>query len=221
MTFNLTTSALEKEIRTIAATGVSGKISDYTSWVKMGVMLRLKEDVAIEESLVQEVLEKMKAAQDLDMNPQNPDEYRLVPNSPLAGKRIARDSYEVIGNLASNPMQYVRSRLEFFLLRNSVTEDKIVDLTIGTVEAIENCVKYGTGNVKVEYSINKQNAFEISVVNKIQHTDLEANLQQGKFSESNTLMRGLMVMEKLFDEVVLDINEDRNEALLSARKDVA
>ena len=82
-------------------------------------------------------------------------EYCISPTALPRRTDFLADSYSVYGEAKFSPIQYVRSRQEHFLEYNYVNEDDIMDISIATIEAIENAVKYGDGNiVHIDYLID-------------------------------------------------------------------
>lgn len=95
----------------------------------------------------------------------------------------------------------------------------MVDLCIGVLEAVENAVKYGDGTeVEVEYYIDPSQTLFIQIINNLKELNLEQDIERGKFSSTATLMRGMMVMQKLFDELDLEILENKKQAQFNAKK---
>ncbi|MBE8416811.1 ATP-binding protein, partial [Leptospira borgpetersenii] len=138
----------------------------------------------------------------------------------IRGKKFpSKDRYILLGKIAYQPMQYVRSRFEFFLKNQKTPEDIITDICIGALEAVENAVKYGDGTeVEVEYSIDCSSTLCIKITNNLKELNLEQDIERGKFSSTATLMRGMMVMQKLFDELDLEIIEGKKQAQFNAKK---
>ena len=151
------------------------------------------------------------------IEPSKNDPRELCPNSSVLQKSWNKDSYEIFGAFEFSPIQYVRSRLESFLKVNNVVEDDLVDVSIATIEAIENAAKYGDGNsVFVSCQIIGKK-LELQIINKIKDVDLETELLK-KYTSATTLMKGVMVMQKLFNHVDLQILEETQQAKLYAEK---
>lgn len=222
MPFPLSQAELEKEIQNLFSAGVSGNAKDFHSWVYMEIFRKFKELPEVELSAVDAYLQKLAGTGDIIPNPLDPREFGLSPDSSLLKKFSSTEKFVILGALRYNPMQYVRSRLEFFLKRNKVDEELNMDLCIATVEAVENAAKYGDGlNVEVTYSVDKNKVFTIEMLNTVKDFNLEDDILRGKFSSTATLMRGMMVMQKLFDSVDLDIIDNRKQAYLKASRKIA
>jgi anti-sigma regulatory factor (Ser/Thr protein kinase) len=219
MAFPISRRELETEISTLLQSGVGGNVLDFFNWVRMEIVKKFKEEPSLTVEDVQEVLESYKASGDIISGKFDPREYFLSEGSRFHKKAVQQERYQIIGRLDFTPLQYVKTRLEYFLRRNKVDEEEIIDLAIATIEAIENAVKYGDGSVvHIEYAIDRNRNFTISLLNTIKEFDLEEDIKRGKFSSTATLMRGMMVMQKLFHQVDLDILDDRKQASFNASR---
>ncbi len=219
MAFPLSQTELEKEIKTLFSCGVSGNAKDFFSWVQMEVFRKFKDLPNTSLENVQSYVDHLVSSGDVTTNPLDPREYLLPEKSSLAKKIGSSEKFTVLGALKYNPMQYVRARLDYFLKMNGVIEDLRMDLCIATVEAVENAAKYGDGlNVDINFSIDKSKVFTLEMINNVKDFDLEDDILRGKFSSTATLMRGMMVMQKLFDSVDLDIIDNRKQAYLKATR---
>lgn len=222
MGYELSDSQLKGELQALFSSGACGMADDFYKWVRMEIRRKFREfpDLTIERTSA--FLTDMIASGEIEADKFGAGEFRSakingVKKSPGSG----RDQYQFIGEIEFSPMQFVRSRLESFLKNNNVPEDKILDISIGTVEAVENAVKYGNGEmVEVKYSVSRNGSFEIEMINKIGKSSIADDIERGKFSETTTLMRGMMVMQKLFDEMDLDIREGESVVRFSAKKNV-
>lgn len=210
---------IEAQIRELLANGLTGNSQDFRSWIRMDAIRKWREEPSFSPEWVQKILDDLVASKDAAKGKLDPREYTLAQDSPLRKKPVKKEEYLVLGKTEFQPMQYVRSRMESFLRSNRVDEELIVDLTIGSIEAVENAVKYGDGgSVEVSYSIERENLFKIRLVNNLRELNLEEDIERGKFSSTATLMRGMMVMQKLFDKMDLEILEDKRQALFLAEK---
>jgi anti-sigma regulatory factor (Ser/Thr protein kinase) len=221
MAFPLSQTELEKEIKSLFSSGVSGNVKDFFSWVQMEVFRKFKDVPSTTLENVQSYIDHLVSLGDVITNPLDSREYLLSEKSSLIRKIGSSEKYVVLGALKYNPMQYVRARLDFFLKKNNVDEDLRMDLCIATVEAVENAAKYGDGlNVEVSFQIDKAKVFTLEMINTVKDFDLEDDILRGKFSSTATLMRGMMVMQKLFDTVDLDIIDNRKQAYLKATRKI-
>ncbi|MBL0955589.1 MAG: ATP-binding protein [Leptospira sp.] len=219
MPFPLSRTELEKEIKTLFSNGLSGNVNDFTSWVFMETQRKFKDVPNVTLETVTTVMDEFVKDGLITTNPIDPREYYITDESPIIRKMGTSESFVILGALHYNPMQYVRARLAYFLKRNGIDEELRMDLCIATVEAVENAAKYGDGGgVEVTFQIDKQKVFSIEMINTVKDFNLEDDIQRGKFSSTATLMRGMMVMQKLFDSVDLEITDNRKQAILKATR---
>ncbi|MCX7999043.1 MAG: ATP-binding protein [Leptospiraceae bacterium] len=199
--------------------GLTGYVDDFTAWVKMEFVKQNLDKSLATSDKVRTLLENLKREGEYVAGKFDPNEYTPAEKYLLSKKNWYEDNYTILGAFEYSPIQYVRSRLEFFLHSNQVTEMDIMDISIATIEGIENAVKYGDGeNVFLSCSITADRTLKISILNTIKQFDLESEIKRGKYSSTTTLMRGIMVMQKLFNHIDLQIIEDKQQALLYAEK---
>ncbi|HNN03791.1 MAG TPA: hypothetical protein PKN56_09525 [Leptospiraceae bacterium] len=178
-----------------------------------------KKDLSYEkinDKLISDILQNLKKDNKLIWKV-NPDSKELCKD--FTNKTVpSSDNYDILGAFEFSPIQYVRARLDHFLESNGISEDDRLDTGIATIEAIENAVKYGDGrNVNIQAVIEGKK-LKLSITNYIKEFDLESEIERGKYSVSTTLMRGIMVMQKLFSHTDLQILEDKRQARLYAEK---
>ncbi|TGK22336.1 ATP-binding protein [Leptospira fluminis] len=220
MSFSL--GEIEAQVRDLLANGLIGNSQDFHAWIRMDVLRKFREEPVFSPEWIPKILETMVGTGEAARGKLDPREYSLSAELPARKKPVKKEEYSILGRTEFQPMQYVRSRLETFLRSNGISEDIIVDLTIGSIEAVENAVKYGDGGtVEVSYSVDPGKSFKIRLVNNLRDLNLEEDIERGKFSSTATLMRGMMVMQKLFDKMDLEILEERKQALFLAEKKIA
>ncbi|HNI91612.1 MAG TPA: ATP-binding protein, partial [Leptospiraceae bacterium] len=192
---------------------------DYCSWLSLEGVLKYNEEISVEESKVKAILDSLKESGFAREGKFDKSEYCITPNAIPKRTDYLSDSYSVYGDAKFSPIQYVRSRQEYFLEYNYVTEEDIMDISIATIEAIENAVKYGDGNiVHIDYMIDSNRVLKLNIINNIKEFDLTNEIERGKYSSNTTLMRGIMVMQKLFNHLELQIIDDKKQAHLYAEK---
>ena len=185
----MTDSRLHQSLLDLGKTGVQGNIKDFVVWL---AYLGINAD----ESTVHNALNDLAAGGSFQSSSEFPGEFKFSGKLDLPTKV----DYHVSGDLNQSPIQLVRSRLESFLKTFGATEEDIIDLTIGTTEAMENAVKYSDHKrIDISYQI-RDGIFEIRIENNVSDVEPEKDIEAGKYSASFTLMRGMMVMVKLFDE---------------------
>jgi anti-sigma regulatory factor (Ser/Thr protein kinase) len=213
---------VEKEIiQTIASFlpfGLSGYPDDFCSWVRMEYRKQGKDYNSCTKEITKTCLETLKQNGEVQSGKFDPKEYAPADKF-LNSQPWTQDNYSVYGAFEFSPIQYVRSRLEYFLKHNGVSDLDLMDISIATIEGIENAAKYGDGElVSISANISNERKLTISITNTIKEFDLENEIERGKYSATTTLMRGIMVMQKLFNHLDLQIIEDKRQAKLYAEK---
>lgn len=219
MSFQLTRLELEKELSEMLGSGLVGTSKDFYQWVRMEIKRKFKEhpDCSLED--VTSILEDWKSEGRIEPGKYDPREYSLPSDSSLWKKVGREERFFLLGAIEYSPMQFVRSRLSWFLEQYNTPPELILDLCIATVEAVENAVKYGDGEVvEVEFIVDKSRLFRIQLINNVKEQNLQDDIRRGKYSSTATLMRGMMVMQKLFDKVDLDVKEGTGQAVFEAEK---
>ncbi len=200
---------LKSELQALARAGCQGNAADYTAWLRYAGRLG---DASAE--MVGKALQTLAAEGPFRRHPEFQQEFLAAEPEKLPD----RVSYAVSCRLEDSPIQMVRSRLDCFLRQHQVSQDHLIDLSIATTEAMENAVKYSSGGeIQVSYGI-ENGVFDIRVVNRIRDARPEDDIEAGKYSSSVTLMRGMMVMVKLFDEMDIDIQEEKGSAVFTGKK---
>ena len=200
--------AVISALRELVQSGCWGNHKDFASWLRFEYNL----DPSAEETL--QALNELTAEGMLERHVSISEEFTLA--SLEQATPITR--YRVSGFLKDSPIQMVRSRLETFFRIHGIREELIVDMSIATTEAMENAVKYNDQNpIEIQYSIDNGD-FRIEIRNGLREVQIERDIEAGKYNSSLTLMRGMMVMSKLFDDLDIDIKDSENLAIFTARK---
>lgn len=212
--------SLEQEVssilRDLFSHGLTGYLADFTAWTKMELKKKDLSYEKINDKLISDILQNLKTDNKLVWKV-NPDTKEFCKDF-INAKILSSDNYDILGAFEFSPIQYVRARLDHFLESNGISEDDRLDTGIATIEAIENAVKYGDGrNVNIQ-AVLEGKKLKLSITNYIKEFDLESEIERGKYSVSTTLMRGIMVMQKLFSHTDLQILEDKRQARLYAEK---
>jgi len=141
-----------------------------------------------------------------------------IYNQPLKFTRFIE--YFAPSSLRYSPIQFVRSQLFSFLKYFNIEEDLIYDIIIGSIEAVENAVKYSSEDkIYVKYFI-EETTFYIEIQNKYKIPEINKDIESGKYNSSITLMRGMLVMNKIFDQMDIDLIEEKEIAIFQARKKI-
>lgn len=124
-------------------------------------------------------------------------------------------------SLDCSPIQFFRSRLVSYLKYHKVETGIAQDIVIAAVEALENAVKYSSKDeIYVKYSI-ENDTFFLEIKNYYRQPELEEDIKRGKYDSSLTLMRGMLVMSKLFDEMNIELDEEKQLVIFHAKKKIA
>ena len=209
---------LENLLINILKIGVTGTYKDYCSWLKLNQKLNLNQDTNFDPELVLNTLNHLKEKGIAIEGKFDKKEFRISDSYFLTAP-LLEDKFYVLGGAEFSPIQYVRSRQEYFLEINNVLEEDIIDISIATIEAIENAVKYGDGKiVELEQKIDSNRNYKINIINNIKEFDLTDEIERGKYSSNITLMRGVMIMQKLFNHLDIQIIDEKKQAHLYAEK---
>lgn len=210
---------LEQILINILNDGATGSSGDFTAWVKLYQKLFQNQEIQIETSIIQKILDSLRIKEIASQGKFDPKEFTISQKELAKLKNFSKDSFSVLGKGEFSPIQYARSRQEYFLNMNKATEDEITDISIATIEAVENSVKYGDGMlVTFEQEVDSTRIYKIAIINNIKEFDLSDEIERGKYSSNITLMRGVMIMEKLFDKLDLQIKNELNQVHLYAEK---
>jgi anti-sigma regulatory factor (Ser/Thr protein kinase) len=200
---------LETQIIQMGKEGLFGNIKEFYFW---NIFLFNSYDLSYKE-FTKEFHQLIK--NNVFVNNQNfKNEYKY--NLEMKFSRFVE--YFAPTNLNYSPIQYVRSRLLSFLNYHKVDEEIIYDIVIASIEATENAVKYSSEDkMYVKYFIENY-TFYIEIQNKYKIPEIQKDIQNGKYNSSITLMRGMLVMSKLFDEMDINLIEDKKLAIFQAKK---
>jgi anti-sigma regulatory factor (Ser/Thr protein kinase) len=200
---------LETQIIQMGKEGLFGNIKEFYFW---NIFLFNSYDLSYKE-FTKEFHQLIK--NNVFINNQNlKNEYKY--NLEMKFSRFVE--YFAPSNLNYSPIQYVRSRLLSFLNYHKVDEEIIYDIVIASIEATENAVKYSSEDkIYVKYFIENY-TFYIEIQNKYKIPEIQKDIENGKYNSSITLMRGMLVMSKLFDEMDINLIEDKKLAIFQAKK---
>lgn len=212
-------SKVQNDIKSLLIKGLTGTVQDFLCWLNMYYDIQGQPKVPVTAEAIKFLLDEYLSSGVSSPGEFDPREYTLSKKSPFYPDQLSKDEFVVLGAHEYSPIQYVRSRLEFFLKVNSAQEEDIMDISIAAIEAVENAVKYGDGKkIEVSFEVGSDKLFVINMINTIKEFDLENEIERGKFSPNRTLMRGVMVMQKLFDEINLSVIDQKQQAHLKAIK---
>lgn len=204
-------STIEETLIKLGKVGCSGSIQDFQSWLQY-------EHLDVEPSKVKSALEDLRSSGTFKSGRQYTGDYQLHETGPFPDSV----SYSVPCTISGSILQMVRSRLDAFLHHHGVSEDSKTDIILGITEAMENALKYGVpeSQVRIQYSIAEKK-ITIKIENDVPEVSPHRDIQKGKYRDGSvTLMRGLLVMQKLFDSMELEIQEESRVATFFAEKKI-
>jgi len=198
-------AAIKNQLLELGRSGCQGNVRDFMVWL---------ENDSIDVHQLNAALQELKEQGLFALHSDFPDEYYYI------GERFFApiQTYSVSGRLSSSPLQLVRSRLEAFLRYHHVREELVIDISIAATEAMENAVKYSDHKkIDVRYEIHEGN-FRIKIVNRMGEVSPEKDIATGKYSGTATLMRGIMIMTRLLDEMDIEIEEGQGLAVFTGMR---
>lgn len=133
-------------------------------------------------------------------------ELRLADHTQWIFYGKDEDPFFSASDLTAQPLQFVRSRVKNFCELHSLNEKETDEVIISVTEAAENAIKYSNRYVIVFHQKIQNGEYEIQAYNSVQEVDLQNEIERGKFSEEESLMRGILVMSRLLDN--LDLERD-------------
>lgn len=201
---------LQEALKRLGDSGLYGTAYDFSRW------LRFREKVDADEEQVRAALDALIAEGRFERHADYLDDYVSTQVVRLPDSF----SFECPRELSDSPIQFFRSLLLVFLRQKQVDAELEVDIVIASVEAIENAVKYSSaGDISVKFEL-VSGEFRLEVVNYVKPAEPDDDIVGGKYDSSRTLMRGMMVMSRLFDEIDIDIEDTIGRATFRARKAV-
>ncbi len=219
MSLVLDEKEIEHTLIQILQDGTTGGLTDFISWIMLYKKQFLNQEVQIDSNIVKLKLESLKSSGFAEAGKFDPKEFTISSNELQKKKIPSIDKFKILGIGKYSPIQYARSRQENFLNLNKAIEEDATDISIATIEAVENSVKYGDGKTVIfEQEIDSERIYKLKIINGIKEFDLSDEIERGKYSSNITLMRGVMIMEKLFHKLDLQIKNDLNEVHLYAEK---
>ena len=200
--------ALKSHLLDLAGSGCVGTAQDFLCWVR-GKEAGLTVDhirMALEKLTTEDVFQKrIDSSGDYFLG-----KHVMFPESIV---------FNVASKMEGSPIQLVRSRVDSFLKANQVVPEHITDILIGLTEAMENAIKYSDDrDILVEYTL-EASTFHVKITNGIKQGTPEDDIRNGKYTGGMTLMRGMLVMGNVFDNINLEISGETT-AIFSGEKKV-
>ena len=123
---------IKSELKEILSFGVIGYPSDYLCWLKMSFVQKFGDfQCDISEQKVKDLLDAFVASGDAKPGEFDKKEYAVQEQSSIAKQSFGEENYVILGGHEYSPIQYLRSRLEYFLKRKDATEDAIREICQG------------------------------------------------------------------------------------------
>jgi anti-sigma regulatory factor (Ser/Thr protein kinase) len=204
----LETSAIENALKELGRSGCYGNPQDFLAWIRAKGMSDLTAENFTEvfNNLVKAGI--FQKSENLILS------YRFTATLSFPDYV----EYNVSSLYEHFPIQFARTRLESFLSYHRIDPEEIILLLIGGTEAFENAIKYNSGKYySVRYWLENK-IFRMIVENDMTFVTVEENIASGKFDIATTLMRGLLVMNKIFDTMDLNFTQNNKHAVLTVEK---
>lgn len=231
---------LEKLVLEILAQGTSGDAKHIYQWGKMlyeifqnplpKELFDVKNEFEKEKKIfspyltqnffqnwkidkVKEILENLEKTKKVQVIPPY-GEYCLKDMR----ESFAQKNFFVSNNFDFFPLQYIRSKVSFFCEYHQVAMEEKEEIIIVVTEAAENALKYSNVSpIYIEQNLAHETYF-LKMLNIVPDYDLNAEISKGKFSQDSSLMRGVLVMSRLMDEIDIKRNVEKNRVELFAKK---
>ncbi len=145
-------------------------------------------------------------------------EYRLKQQSDWVFAGQDYDFFFAGNELSQEPLHFIRSRSQNFYEYRGLDREVSEELVIAMTEAAENAIKYSDRLPIIVHHGFTDSEYEMKVYNSCYDTDLNDEIERGKFSEQVSLMRGVLVMSKLLDDLSLNRDQNRSRVEFIGRK---
>ncbi|MDH5717166.1 MAG: hypothetical protein OEZ22_05975 [Spirochaetia bacterium] len=202
--------------------GLSEKIEGFHSeFMKSVKNFSTDSLLMLEDADEKDIIKELKILEEKEIVLENTlyNEYSLKDKSKIIFFRNNHDVFFLGNNLNLNPLQYARSRVKNFCQQFNINKKNIDEIIISVIEAAENAVKYSDlYTIAAEQSFNGSN-YKIKMVNSTYQIVYDEKSIEEKFSEKSSLMRGVKVMNKLFDSLNIERDNEINCVTLVAKKE--
>lgn len=205
---NMPGEVVKKALLDLGLSGLYGTASDFRKWLEFSRGWKLSDDEVLA------ALNELCVGRAFRQEGEYIEDFLATRVDSLPD----RFAFDCPRDVEDSPIQFFRSRLLSFLRQKGIPSATEVDIVIASVEAMENAVKYSSnGAIGVVLEVDGP-VFRIEVVNQIPPATPDRDIEVGKYDSSRTLMRGMMVMSRLFDEMDIGIDEERRNARFHAWK---
>lgn len=138
------------------------------------------------------------------------NEYAWSEKSELFTHEESSDLFFVSNMIDHHSLQYVRSRVQTFCQLRGIAQSAVDEIVISATEAAENAIKYSDGEAFYVLQKVEDGRYNIQMTNSVSSASLDDEAARGKFSADVSLMRGVLVMSRLLDDLTIDRNTEKN-----------
>lgn len=220
---------LQNNILQLLSMGFTGSVDDFFSWARLysnledyslppknpklsNLVKKFSQDFVkiknISKDKVQAALEQLNFLEMAEYI----EKYKYF--APSFSKLTIPKNNAFLAHRDSSFSGIQMSRSVFFNLLCSLPErrNRCENFAIAITEAIENAIKFSTSDlIAIDYAIktkmNRKILF-VYIINAVEEIGVEASAIEEKFSESKSLMRGILMMNSLLDEMEIQHNEE-------------
>lgn len=198
--------------------GLADNLGEYNEQYQKSIKLFEKYD---ESFLDEKAFKKGLAAlikKDLVKKTGKYNEYCLADTHKWVFHNKQQEVFFAGNDLEHEPLQYVRSRVQNFCSMLNIEQEQTEEIIIAVTEAAENSVKYSNEYTFVVDHGIRGAEYHVAFFNSISEINLNDEISRGKFSEEASLMRGVLVMSKLLDDIDIERNNEKSRVEFSGFK---
>lgn len=232
---------LKELIQLVLSEGIHGDVETITGWAKMALLIaekglpeNLKDchreyqkydnfypffdifDEINTETVQNAIHELMDERLIEELSPYQ--EYRIKDHSKWSFYGKDHEVFFACNQLDLGPMQLIRSKIQNFFNQHKISREELDEVIIVATEAAENAVKYSNEfTIVISHSL-KNNIYELKLFNSYSEISLNDEINRGKFSNDVSLMRGVLVMTKLLDDLDIKREKEKHRVVFSGKK---
>jgi len=201
--------------------GLSDNLSDYKKKFNKIIVQKYKErniqqiSIEIFNNTIQELLNEKKIEIVGQYN-----EYQYKNKEELNFYNQNIDYSFVSTNFSFQPLQFVRSKVQRFCKLHNISQTSLDDIIIAVTEASENAIKYADKPVVAIKQKFKKNTYSIKIINSMKEITSSDEVNVEKFSEDVSLMRGVLIMSKLMDNIDIIQNTKKQRVIFTGSKKI-
>lgn len=232
---------LKELIRLVLSEGIHGDIETITGWAKMALAIAEKglpdnlgdykqeykkydhfheyleiKDQINTESIQGSINELLDEGTIEELLPYQ--EYRLSDPQKFSFFNRNKEVFFACNELNLGPMQLIRSKIQNFFKQHKISQEELDEVIIVATEAAENAVKYSNEfTIIISHSL-ENNIYKLKLFNSYSEVSLNDEINRGKFSNDVSLMRGVLVMTKLLDELDIKREKEKRRVVFFGKK---